>query len=73
MRTTKIFAKNKYFIQPNHRRRIYVEAKANSRRWFLGENGGPLRLCSRRIGQGGLDQNKSNICFDEDSSVPWSW
>ena len=30
-----------------------TEAKANSRRCFLGENGGPLRLCSRRIDKGG--------------------
>ena len=35
-----------------HRRRIYIEAKANNRRLFLGENGGPLRLCSRRIDKG---------------------
>ena len=27
-----------------HRRRIYLEAKANSRQLFLGENGAPLRL-----------------------------
>ena len=48
-----------------------TEAKANSRRLFWGGNGGPLRLCSRRIDQGGPGQNySSNICFDEDSSVP---
>ena len=54
-----------------HRRRIYKENKANSRRLFWGGNGGPLRLCSRHIDQGGPGQNySSNICFDEDSSVP---
>ena len=36
-----------------HRRIIYAESKANSRRLFWGENGGPLRLCSRRTDQGG--------------------
>ena len=30
-----------------------TENKANNRRLFLGENGGPLRLCSRRIDKGG--------------------
>ena len=45
-----------------HRRRIYLEAKANSRRLFLGENGGPLRLCSRRIDQDGPGQYIKVTC-----------
>ena len=53
----------------HHRRRIYLEAKANSRRLFLGENGGPLRLSSRRIDQGGQGQYFSNLCFDVNCSL----
>ena len=44
----------------SHKRRIYLEAKANSRRLFLGDNDGPLRLSSRQIDQG---QYFSNLCF----------
>ena len=36
------------------RRRMETEAKANSRRCFWGENGRPLRLCSRIIEKGGI-------------------
>ena len=52
-----------------HRRRIYLEAKANSRQLFLGENGAPLRLSSRRIDQGGQGQYFSNLCFDVNCSL----
>ena len=31
-----------------------IEAKANNRRLFLVENGGPMILCSRRIDKAGL-------------------
>ena len=48
---------------------VYVESIANSRRLFFGENGGHLKLCSRRIDQGGPDQYYFNICFEEDSSL----
>ena len=53
----------------NHRRRIYLEPKANSRRLFLGENGGPLRLSRRRIDQGGQGQYFSNLCFGVNNSL----
>ena len=35
-----------------HRIRMETEARANSRHCFLGENGRPLRLCSRRMDKG---------------------
>ena len=38
-----------------------TEAHENSRRCFWGENGRPLRLCSRRIDKGGPGQYYSNI------------
>ena len=52
-----------------HRRRIYLEAKANSRRLFFWENGGPLRLSSRQIDQGGQGQYFSILCFGVNSTV----
>ena len=38
-----------------------TEAKANSCRCFLGENGRPLRVCSRRIDKGGPGQYYSIV------------
>ena len=65
-----------------HRRRIYLEAKANIRRLFLGENGRLLRLCCRQIDKGGQGQ-LIQYSFDDDvvihfqtvlySSVVASW
>ena len=47
-----------------------TEAKANSRRCFLGENGGPLRLCSRRIDKGRPGQyNIVNVLHGKVSDV----
>ena len=43
--------------------RMEIEAKANSRRLFLGENGGPLILCSRRILKGGPGQGYIKMSF----------
>ena len=53
----------------NHRIRIEIEVKANNRRLFLGENGGPLRLCSRRIEKGGPGKCYINMVFVKSSSV----
>ena len=50
-----------------HRRRIYLEAKANSRQLFLGENGGPLRLSGRRIDQGRQGKYFGNFSFGVNS------
>ena len=49
-----------------HRRRMETEAKANSRRCILGENGRPLRLCTadELIKAGRASITFSNICFD---------
>ena len=55
--------------EQSHRRRIYLEAKANSCRLFFGENGGPLRLSGRGIDQGGQGQYFSNFCFGVSSSL----
>ena len=46
-----------------HRIRMEIEAKANNRRLFFGENGGPLRLCNRRIDKGGPSQCYINMSF----------
>ena len=40
-----------------------IGAKANYRRLFLGENGAPLRLCSRQIDKDGPGQCYINMSF----------
>ena len=47
----------------NHRIRMEIEAKANNRQNFWGENGGPLILCSRRIDKGGPGQCYIKMSF----------
>ena len=50
-----------------HRRTIYTEAKAISRRCFWGENGRPLRLCADELIKAGRHfPPKSNA-----DSLPW--
>ena len=54
----------------SHRRRIYLEAKANTCSLFFGEYGGPLRLCSRQIDKVGPGQyNTYSLCHDKVSNV----
>ena len=48
--------------------RMETEAEANNRRCFLGENGRPLRFCSRRIDTGGPVQYYRNQYFDFSST-----
>ena len=52
----------------HHRIRMETEAEANNRRCFLGENGRPLRFCSRRIDTGGPVQHYRNQYFDFSST-----
>ena len=64
-----VVAVQQYYGKGIERRRINLEAQANSHRLFLGENDRPLRLSSRRIDQGGQGQYFSNLCFGIKSSL----
>ena len=59
----------KLFVVQGHTIRMEIEAKANNRRLFLGENGGPLILCSRRIDKGGPGQCYIKMSFVSNGSV----
>ena len=58
----RVHRKNGWSSSSHNRRRMETEAKANNRRCFLGENGHPLRLCSRqKIYKGWPGQYYSNF------------